>query len=63
MSIANPSALWFLILAALPIAIHLISLFWQRKRPFPWIALLIQTKPEGKRWRRITEWLILAMRT
>jgi hypothetical protein len=63
MSLSNPTALWFLPLAALPAIIHLISILWQRKRPFPWIELLSATKAEGKRWRKITEWLILAART
>lgn len=63
MSIGNPLALWFLPFAALPIIIHLISLLWQRRRPFPWIELLTAARAEGKRWRRITEWLVLAGRT
>ncbi|MGC8894687.1 MAG: BatA domain-containing protein [candidate division WOR-3 bacterium] len=63
MSLGNPSALWFAPLAALPIIIHLISIFWQKRRPFPWVELLTSAKAEGKRWRRITEWLVLAART
>jgi len=63
MSLGNPLALWFLPLSALPLIIHLISIFWQRKRPFPWTELLSAARAEGKRWRRITEWLILAART
>ncbi len=63
MSIGNPLALWFLPLATLPIIIHLISILWQKKRPFPWIELLSAASTEGKSWRRIMEWLILAART
>jgi|GEM_PF-1793081 len=63
MFLGNPLALWFLPLASVPVIIHLISIFWQRKRPFPWIDLLSSARAEGKKWRRITEWLILAART
>lgn len=63
MSIGNPAALWFLTLASLPIIIHFMSIFWQKKRPFPWIDLLSSARAEGKKWRKITEWLILAART
>ncbi|MDP2807214.1 MAG: BatA domain-containing protein, partial [bacterium] len=63
LSFANTSGLWFLLLAGLPLLIHL----FRRRRaaviPFPDLRLLQQVQNAAVRPSRIKEYLLLAVRT
>ncbi|MDO9068392.1 MAG: BatA domain-containing protein, partial [Deltaproteobacteria bacterium] len=63
LSFANPAGLWFLLLAGLPLLIHL---FLRRRAgviSFPDIRLLQQVQNAAIRPSRIREYLLLAVRT
>lgn len=62
MRFLNPSFLYFLPLALLPVLLHLLGRRLERKRYFSWIKLLISAEAEGRRRRRLFELLILALR-
>ncbi len=63
MSFAHSFALWLAPLIAGPLVLHLISRFWSRKKPFPWVRLLRFATSENKRIRRIKELLLILLRT
>jgi hypothetical protein len=62
LSFLRPLFLYLLPLSLFPIILHLLGRRLERRKPFPWIALLLKTEAEGRRVNRIYEWLILLSR-
>ncbi len=63
MSFANPTALYFLPLVAIPILIHLLGRKTRYRLKFPWIKLLEKARTEGIRRKKPYEILLLILRT
>ena len=63
MNFSNPTALYFLPLALIPLLIHLLGKRTRRRVKFPWIELLKKASTEGRRRRTPFEIILLILRT
>lgn len=59
----RPFFLFLMPLSFFPIILHLLGKRLERRKPFPWVSLLMKTEAEGRRVNRIYEWLILIARS
>jgi hypothetical protein len=63
LSLANPSLLWLLSAAALPLLAHLVSRMNPPRKDFPTVEFLRRAMKRIWRWRKPQDWLLLLLRS